>query len=167
MSALPKRIAKTVLLAAMAAFMFWLPDPVYGQYRITNEESFGKTVYSEILHRGTPLERVAIWPVLAAAEDVFGGMGLSGEIAGAGALSEYTRYLHAKRGASQEHRIRLVSVWLNGETGAVWVEYYYHVYDAAGEAVTGSGSREYPILARWAVELRDGNWTVTNVQEAP
>lgn len=51
--------------------------------------------------------------------------------------------------------------------GYLWIAYHQEAYDADGELVTASGTEDRRILARWSLELIDGAWTVTAIDEAP
>ena len=64
---------------------------------------------------------------------------------------------------SQMHRLRLVAGHFSQDEGYVWVKYTSVAYDVDGAITSGS----WDILAKWELEKQEGQWVVTNVNEAP
>ena len=105
--------------------------------------------------------------VMEQAEKAFSFIGTEEEAAEQfGALS---RYSCTDSGAvSEEHTLDYIISKIGDTGGYIWVAYTQVALDPGGEAVSGSGSEKQRILSRWTVEKdRDGQWMVTEIQEAP
>ena len=63
---------------------------------------------------------------------------------------------------SQRHRLRLIAGHFAQDEGYMWVKYTSVAYDVDGEVTTGS----WNILTKWELEKQDGQWIVTNINEA-
>lgn len=64
---------------------------------------------------------------------------------------------------AEKHKLWLVAAHFSKDTGYVWTQYSSEGYDSAGEITVGS----WDILTKWELEKQDGQWVVTNVNEAP
>ena len=64
---------------------------------------------------------------------------------------------------AEKHKLWLVAARFSEDAGYVWAQYTSEAYDATGEVTSGS----WKILTKWELEKQDGQWIVTNVNEAP
>ncbi len=69
--------------------------------------------------------------------------------------------------ARVEAEIEGIAGGTEGDTGYLWIAYHQAVYDADGNTVTASGSKDDRVLSRWSIAKINGAWTVTEIKEKP
>ncbi len=129
-----------------------------------NVKHFGEETYGEIFALQDSKDNAE--PVMELGEEAFSFIGTEEEAeARFGLLSRYS--VTEAEADSQEYSLDYIISKMDEKSGYVWIAYTQHIYDSEGQLLSGAGTKEERILARWSVEKQNDQWVVTRIQEGP
>ena len=73
-------------------------------------------------------------------------------------IMSFTDYKEAK---SSDVSIELITTKQENEKGYIWVKYSVSYYDKDNQIITGNSD----VISRWDIVLKNGKWTVTEIDE--
>ncbi len=144
---------------------------LYKQYKYPNEEYFGEMTYSEIKHKASDSDKKEVADIMKTAEAIFSYTGTKSDAPkNVGTLDKYYYYnfvtefyINQGNKTSVEYSLDLITVNITGNSGYMWVVYSVSDLDENGNEMYASQD----ILSRWEIKMKDAEWKVTSIQEAP
>jgi len=78
-------------------------------------------------------------------------------------LTRYNVKAWEPNAAEVEANVTRLFVWHGFSKGFMYVRYFYKGEDASGKLLTASG----PLISKWTIQKIDGEWVITDIEEAP